>query len=304
VHQSALAVSVVIPTTGRASLLRAIRSVDEQSVPPSEIIVANDSGQELTLPPTTVPLRLVSTAGHEGGNAARMAGVWDATSDLVAFLDDDDEWDRGYLASAAALIGREGLTGDGRWVITGRVIAPNGRVFPDRLLRDTDPLLDYLFYLKGGVRTKGAMATSTMITPRRLATETPWNTVQRFHQDQDWLLDLEVSGIPVRYYQLTDTAVRIYDTPDSITKGIPVDSSVAWARRRLLEDPRTHDRRAFAEYLLTRYPLPHAVDIGHWREAFGVVRTAARDGRPGLWAFAFAFAYMARGAVRRRRGRR
>jgi glycosyltransferase involved in cell wall biosynthesis len=86
--------SVIIPTHNRPDLVvRAIRSVYSQTCPPHDIIVIDDASQ----PPLVLPADLASTRviRHErsvGGAAARNTGLREAATEIVAFLDDDDEW--------------------------------------------------------------------------------------------------------------------------------------------------------------------------------------------------------------------
>jgi glycosyltransferase involved in cell wall biosynthesis len=91
--------SVVIPTRERPGRLKkAIESARSQSSVALEIIVVDDASSDET--PAVVeaaaasdervrPLRL----GHpSGAPAARNAGIRASRGELIAFLDDDDEW--------------------------------------------------------------------------------------------------------------------------------------------------------------------------------------------------------------------
>ncbi len=88
--------SVIIPTQNRPEMLgRALRSVYAQTVPAREIIVVDDaSSPALVLPPELRDdrVRIIRHEKAAGGAAARNAGLELATSDTIAFLDDDDEW--------------------------------------------------------------------------------------------------------------------------------------------------------------------------------------------------------------------
>lgn len=85
--------SIVIPTIGRSTLTRAIRSVLDQSIfgDHFEVIVVNDSGQDLRFEEWPQPrkVRVINTQKRER-SFARNAGAAIAVGDYLGFLDDDD----------------------------------------------------------------------------------------------------------------------------------------------------------------------------------------------------------------------
>jgi glycosyltransferase involved in cell wall biosynthesis len=126
-------VSVVILAHGHARLLpAAIRSVLDQGDPDLELIVVEheqSSAAEGLPEHPSVPLRRLISGGNTPG-AARNAGVAAAMGSLLAFLDADDLWPPGRLAT-----GRSALEADAELdAVFGRV-----RAFDDR---DGDPIGD------------------------------------------------------------------------------------------------------------------------------------------------------------------
>lgn len=92
-------VSVVIPTHNRSGLLkRAVQSVLKQTYKELEIIIISDGSTDNTdeviedLKEMDPRVRGISYGPAEGANVARNKGIDVATSNYVAFLDDDDEW--------------------------------------------------------------------------------------------------------------------------------------------------------------------------------------------------------------------
>jgi glycosyltransferase involved in cell wall biosynthesis len=92
---SAPRISVVIPTYNRASLVgKAIDSVLVQTYPAAEIIVVDDGSKDDTrgaLAAYGDRIRAIHQV-NAGLAGARNTGIEHATSDWVAFLDDDDEY--------------------------------------------------------------------------------------------------------------------------------------------------------------------------------------------------------------------
>ena len=113
--EASWSLAAVIPTYNRAAFLgRAIESVLTQQRPPDELIVVDDGSTDDTCD-------LVAEYGNEvtlikkangGVSSARNLGVVGSRSDYVAFLDSDDVWDQGHLASLeTALIETSGSAG-------------------------------------------------------------------------------------------------------------------------------------------------------------------------------------------------
>jgi glycosyltransferase involved in cell wall biosynthesis len=106
----------IIPTHGRPDhLSRSLDSVLQQSLPPAEIIVADDLDDgptaaivKVTALRTEIPMRLVVNRIHPGASGSRNAGAAAARADFVAFLDDDDAWRPEHLARAMAEQARVG----------------------------------------------------------------------------------------------------------------------------------------------------------------------------------------------------
>ena len=94
-------IAVIVPTHNRARLLpRALRSILGQSLKPNEIIVVDDGSTD----ETREMIRRDFSSIHylhqsqSGVSSARNVGVAFCSSDWVAFLDSDDEWDKDKLA--------------------------------------------------------------------------------------------------------------------------------------------------------------------------------------------------------------
>ena len=103
-----LSVSAIVPTCDRPILLdRALRSIARQVLVPSEIIVVDDGSephQKLTREAMARHdfgnAQVVPNAHCKGAGGARNTGAETARGELLAFLDDDDEWLPSYLFEA------------------------------------------------------------------------------------------------------------------------------------------------------------------------------------------------------------
>lgn len=92
--------SVVIPVYNRPEMLeRAVRSVENQTCPPVELIIVNDGSTDTTgevIDSFTTSSRLqiqsIEFTENQGVSAARNAGIKAASSEWIALLDSDDEW--------------------------------------------------------------------------------------------------------------------------------------------------------------------------------------------------------------------
>jgi glycosyltransferase involved in cell wall biosynthesis len=100
-------VSVVIPLYNKAAhIARALDSVLKQSLPPREIIVVDDgSTDEGALAVSRYVDKRVRLIRQEnrGVSAARNRGISEARTDLIAFLDADDEWMPEFLKEIEGL---------------------------------------------------------------------------------------------------------------------------------------------------------------------------------------------------------
>ena len=90
------AISVIIPYYDRERvILRAIRSIIEQSLPATEVILVDDGSKDdgVCLVKAKYPfVRIIRHECNKGAQAARATGIKAATGDWVAFLDSDDWW--------------------------------------------------------------------------------------------------------------------------------------------------------------------------------------------------------------------
>jgi glycosyltransferase involved in cell wall biosynthesis len=233
-------VSVVIPTTLRQSLRDAIQSVRLQDHGgATEVLAIVDrargdcSEKELRL--IADADRAVFTGGGRGAGHARNAGVAAADSDLIAFLDDDDEWLPGKLRAQTTLLRSQ--PGSGREYVAGsRVVQRHCRTgrlssaAPSAIIAPGERIENYLFLRRRPRMARSGFFTSSLLVHRELAGAVEWNEQLRRHQDWDWLLRAQRFH-NAKFVQVPDVgAVCTVGSRGSISARADWGSSLAWAR--------------------------------------------------------------------------
>ncbi|MDJ1114492.1 glycosyltransferase [Microbacterium dauci] len=107
-------VACVIPTHGRPAFLReALASVLSQTLLPREVVVVADDDEPAAAAvvaeaaaSASVPVTyLARTTSPLGASASRNAGAAATSAPWIAFLDDDDRWEPGYLLAVSQAAG-------------------------------------------------------------------------------------------------------------------------------------------------------------------------------------------------------
>lgn len=113
-------VSVLIPTRNRSELLqKAVASVLAQTFTDFELIIVNDGSE--ALPQFSDSRIRTLDSGEAGAVPARNMAAGAAKGNLMAWLDDDDQWsDRDFLKDAVTAMndGADFVFGDGRFVFS------------------------------------------------------------------------------------------------------------------------------------------------------------------------------------------
>lgn len=300
-------VSVVIPTRLRPELARAIASVRQQVYdgPVVIVVVVDTTNSE---PEVSEDVRralnevtVVRLEGGQGAATARNAGIEAASGRWIAFLDDDDAWEPNHLAVTIA----EGVRRGGDVLIASRAhqvvdAARLNKPTPSRVLPEGRPVGDYLFRRRSPSIGRPSLFTSTFVTTRTAAKRVPWQVNLSRHQDWDWLLRMEESGVPI--VQVADATAQIWvGSRGSISASSDWRSSLVWARQQRVR----LSKRAYVDFLVAqtlRYAIQGRSFEGVRLVGIEVLRTR-RVPWPGAMAFALAAIVPRRLAFRALAGR-
>lgn len=130
-------VSVVIATRDRPEMLvRAVRAVHDQDYDGDvEVLVVFDQSAERDLAEVTAgPVRALTNSRSPGLAGARNTGILEASGDLVAFCDDDDEWHPGKLRAQVDLFERHpGATLAATGILIRTADGDHERIGPERV---------------------------------------------------------------------------------------------------------------------------------------------------------------------------
>lgn len=280
-----MTVSAVIPTVGRPSLYRAVRSVLAQSEAVDEVIIVADTDRPVYYPPDN-RITLLRNDFPRGPAVSRRRGIDVAQGSIIALLDDDDEWHPEKIKRQLAAVGDAGP----HWIVSCRmaVVGPGERrrVWPRRLIGPREPLADYLFRFTGLRQGGRALQTSTLCFPAVVARAVPWDShMCAVHDESSWLLgvarrlpDLQVIQLPEVLSTYNVSAASLSRHAEDIT-----DRYIDWGLLYL----KGESARVRGDYLCSS-PVSAAVAARSLGGIGRAVRAGLRHGSPGLPALGFA----------------
>lgn len=192
-------IAVIIPTRNRHGFLKtAVDSVLAQSLPAREIIVADDGEGARAALAGLSPVLSVLDNRKRGPVPARILGVSQATSDLIAFLDDDDWFSHAdHLADAA------------RSVSAGADL-----VFSDGVLvfEDGSPAEPFAFDADARSLEANNTILISAVTYRRALHDTlgGFDAALPYYWDWDWYLRVARSGAKLIHIPRPSVSIRVH----------------------------------------------------------------------------------------------
>ena len=148
-------ISVVVPLYNKVqSISRALDSILSQTVKDFEVIVVNDGstdGSDRVVESYSDPRVILISQTNQGVSVARNNGILSAHSDIIAFLDADDQWDSNFLETIMDL--HKKWPSAGLYGAAYRVITTGGKVYNRICSQFQEPsLVENYFFVKNKVR--------------------------------------------------------------------------------------------------------------------------------------------------------
>jgi glycosyltransferase involved in cell wall biosynthesis len=275
-------VSVVIPTWNRPQLVvRAVRSALRQTLEAIEVIVVVDGPDDVTVPVlreiNDSRVKIKALPLNLGPGEARNAGVGEAKSRWVAFLDDDDEW---FPQKLEAQLQTAQLSAYRDPIVSCRLIVRSeigDVVWPRRIPRPNESLSEYIFCRTSFFSGEGIIGANTIFARKELLQTVPFRRLQR-HEDIDWLLRATtLDGVGVQFVPTREPLVIWHReaTHHSMSRSTDWCFSLAWINEnRHLVTP-----RAYTSFLMT-WLSANAVREGDWKAFLILLREVYQYGRP------------------------
>ncbi len=290
-------VSVVIPTRNRPHLVvRAVRSALEQTLTAIEVVVVVDGPDDETLEVLKAikdsRLHIKPLPHNLGPAEARNAGVKEARSRWVAFLDHDDEWlpQKLYIQLQIAQQSSHPYP-----IIGCRLIVRHKMrdlVWPTRFPKPNEPISEYLFCRTQLFAGEAILQSSTIFTAKALLLAVPFRKEAQRHDDLDWVLRATtLNGVGVQFVPET-APLAIWHRDDkrpTLSSNTDWRFSLAWIN----QNKALVTKRAYASFLMT-WLSANAVQEGNRKGSFLLLRQAYRYGTPsaldvilfaGIWLF-------------------
>jgi glycosyltransferase involved in cell wall biosynthesis len=265
-------VSVVIPTTGRESLIDAVRTATAQSESKEVIVVLDrpertDTVQAMLRP---FPATLLETSGNCGGSASRNLGTDQASGEFVAYLDDDDWWELGKLAPQVALLDSESDANISATRYVFHTASGDIRLIPRRLPEPYETIASYVVTRDRLHFGTTCLQSSSLLVRTGAAQQTRWNESLIKHQDWDFVIRV-TGNSPEKLVWVQKYLTHIAQgSTGSVSRKPSWEASYAWLEQR----SELLSRKARADFAATQI-LRAALGARSWRGVTSAIASTA-----------------------------
>lgn len=258
-------ISVIIPSVGRDSLVRAVRSALDQNIP-TEVLIADDSGQgrveerlrrapDMTAAREDGRVTVLPTGGGARASGGRTLAMSHARGRYAAFLDDDDMFLSGHLTTAVRWL--SSVPAPAVYACRAVVRSSRGGRVEPAVLVENGKVSEYLFADSAWRSRSRIVSTSTVVFTADLLEE-PMVYTDKWAQDTCWLLAAEQRGARLH----VDPFIGVERESGEVRDG---------------QRARTRDRSAWAAEVARRTTGRRAAAMLVGKHG----RDAAREGDPG-----------------------
>jgi glycosyltransferase involved in cell wall biosynthesis len=263
----------------------AVLSVLNQTYPPHEVIVVVDNPNK-QIPPVLDDLRdkiSIVISGGIGVAGARTLAFLESTGEVVAFLDDDDQFLPEKLERQLSMWPTQDAKRHTFISCRFVMVGSDGellRALPRRLLAPGERLANYLFRRSNIRYAEGAINPSTLICDRELFNVEPWNEQVLLHEDWDWMLRLDLRD-DVDVLMSPEVLLRV-----KVGDAGSLSRSSKWERSFLFAQQHAEfmTPRELGDFLLA-VTATLAIWAGKRGDALRIARYALTKARPGPHAW-------------------
>lgn len=195
-------IAAIIPTSGRESVVGAVRSALEQTQQPNAVVVATSTnnaervGELLGDYGNRVLIETTDIEKPTGGYLRKL-GTNAIDCDWYAFLDDDDEWMPGKLEHQLAHVESVGLDVGASTLLFRGPDAVGHKPVPAKLYDESEAVADYLFAGRAMKADRPLLHTSTLLVSREAIQAVNWDPTLALHQDWDLVIRLDDAGFRI-----------------------------------------------------------------------------------------------------------
>lgn len=220
-----ISVSAVIPSTGRVSLTKAIDSALGQTYPLKEIIVILNGKEDFHTLIQSLPSDnriIIIEQEYAGVSGARNTGVNVATSDYIAFLDDDDFW---YPNKTEIQLHKNSLQHADILSCRAKFEGRTTKIKPKFLL-DNQDLLSKIYNQKLPFSRNYGIPTPSALVRTQLAKKFPFDENLSEREDLWFFHILLKNGAKI--CQISDVLLTVNSRKLSGDRNVTLDSDLEW----------------------------------------------------------------------------